>query len=139
MNLGRLRSRTAREWVSLLLLPALALRLLVPEGFMPASGEAGALTMQMCHGDARSAIVMRLVGDDGAARGDHGDSSGGEARHDSPCVFAASASTAPPGVPATPSSIDPVASVATPALRATAPPTRPSHRCQAPRAPPTLV
>lgn len=138
MKLGRLRSRTARGWVSLLLLPALALRLLVPEGFMPASGEAGALTMQMCHGDARSAVVMRLVGDDGAARGDPGGSSGGEARHDSPCVFAASASTAPPVAPAI-SSTDPVAPVSAPALPATAPPTRPSHRCQAPRAPPTLV
>ena len=138
MKLGRLRSRTAREWVSLLLLPALALRLFVPDGFMPASDEAGALTMQMCHGDARSSIVMRLAGHDDAARGNQGGSSDGEGRHDSPCVFAASASTAPPDVPAI-SPIDAVASVATPALRATAPATRPSHRCQAPRAPPTLV
>jgi hypothetical protein len=59
MSLGRLRACVIREWVLLLLLPALALRLLVPEGFMPAFGSDAVLTMQMCHGDGKSSVMAK--------------------------------------------------------------------------------
>ncbi|MGB5104762.1 MAG: hypothetical protein WBO04_15790, partial [Steroidobacteraceae bacterium] len=80
--------RRVRGWVALLLAPALALRLFVPEGFMAGSAD-GALTMQMCHGDARSAIVIRAT-QGGEAPAPHGGD------HQAPCVFAATAATAPP-------------------------------------------
>ena len=45
MRLGLFRSRVSREWLVPLLLPALAVRLLLPEGFMPAF-VAGGMSMQ---------------------------------------------------------------------------------------------
>jgi hypothetical protein len=95
VNLDRLRATKAREWVVLLLLPALAWRLLVPAGFMPVAGDGLSLTMQMCHGDAQSSIVIRLAGK-GEKPGDH------TAPHDAPCAFAASATVAPPASVAAP-------------------------------------
>ena len=91
MSLRRLRARKTREWVCLLLLPALAFRLLVPAGFMPTAGEGFSVTMQMCHGDAKSSVVVRLTGSGEAPAGQH-------ASHDAPCVFAASATVAPPSL-----------------------------------------
>ena len=44
------QKRKTRLLVGLLLLPALAARMLVPPGFMPGTGADGAPTMQMCHG-----------------------------------------------------------------------------------------
>ena len=58
MNLGRFRARVTREWVILLLLPALAFRLLVPEGFMPAFGDGAELTPEV---SVRS--LLKLVDD----------------------------------------------------------------------------
>ena len=131
MNLGRLRARKPREWVVLLLLPALALRLLVPDGFMPAAGDGVTVTMQMCHGDARSAAVIRLAG--------HGEEPGEpSAMHDSPCVFAASAAVAPPSV-----ALVPVVATAppesAPVVVAAHPAARRPHCPQSPRAPPHNV
>jgi hypothetical protein len=131
MILGRLRARAAREWVYLLLLPALAFRLLVPAGFMPTVGDDLAVTMQMCHGDAKSSIVVRLTGADDAPAAPH-------ATHDAPCVFAASATVAPPAVADVPqlSSSPPEA---IPAPAPTGPVARPLHHPQSPRAPPMHV
>jgi hypothetical protein len=131
MNLRRLRKRTTREWVYLLLLPALAFRLLVPAGFMPTAGDGLAVTMQMCHGDAKSSVVIRLTGADEAPAGQH-------ARHDAPCVFAASAAVAPPAVAVVqlPTAAGPD-SIAV--ARAQAPAARTLHHPQSPRAPPTPV
>jgi len=133
MKLGRLRARVIREWVVLLLLPALAVRLLVPEGFMPAFGDGAELTMQMCHGDGKSSVIVRLTRDGSQAPDDE------QAGHDAPCVFAAAATIAPPAAdfavldftarldrPRTPRAL-------------TAAPVRPHHRPQSPRAPPSLV
>jgi hypothetical protein len=131
MNLRRLRARATREWVYLLLLPALAFRLLVPAGFMPTVGDDLAVTMQMCHGDAKSSAVIRLTGADEAPAGQH-------ARHDAPCVFAASAAVAPPAfavVPLPPEAGPDSIAVA----REQAPVARPLHHPQSPRAPPTPV
>jgi hypothetical protein len=131
MNLGRLRARKAREWVVLLLLPALAWRLLVPAGFMPAAGDGGTLTMQMCHGDAQSSIVIRLAGR-GETPGDRA------APHDSPCAFAASAAVAPPSfAPAALDSVEPVDSASPP--RPATPVGRALHHPHSPRAPPVNV
>ena len=131
MDLRRLRTRRNREWVCLLLLPALAFRLLVPAGFMPAVGDGLAVTMQMCHGDARSSIVVRLTTDDDAPAAP-------QASHESPCVFAASATVAPPTVDAPPqlSSATPAAA---PLPERPAPASRPLHHPQSPRAPPMHV
>jgi hypothetical protein len=131
MNLRRLRARSTRDWVCLLLLPALAFRLLVPAGFMPTAGDGFSVTMQMCHGDAKSSVVVRLTGTGEAPAGQ-------QASHDAPCVFAASATVAPPSlavVPlasATAPQSDPVPQQRIPALR-------PLHQPQSPRAPPTHV
>ena len=88
-----MRQRRRREWIALLLLPALAFRLLVPAGFMPDFGADGStLTVQMCHGDARSAAVLRL------ATGQPQAPSTPDTSHDAPCAFAATAGAAPPPV-----------------------------------------
>ena len=132
MNLGRLRARTLRERVILLLLPVLAFRLLFPAGFMPRFGDDLELSMQMCHGDARSSTVMRLLADGPVAPGDD------ERQHDAPCVFAAVGAFAPPEPPLT--ALD-VASheIAEPLPIAPAPTLRLPHRPQSPRAPPLPV
>lgn len=131
MNLERLRANKPREWVVLLLLPALAWRLLVPDGFMPAAGDGFALTMQMCHGDAQSSIVIRLAGN-GEAPGDH------SAPHDSLCTFAASATVAPPAVAAGPVAAVLPAEFWLPSRSVTAA-IRPLHHPHSPRAPPVNV
>lgn len=131
MNIGRWRARKPREWASLLLLPALAMRLLVPEGFMPVASDGVAVTMQMCHGDAQSAAVIRLAG--------HGDAPGTPAaRHDSPCVFAATATVAPFSISLVPI-VAAAPRVAVPAVGAAVPAARLPHRPQSARAPPGIV
>ena len=132
MNLGRLRARELREWVILLLLPVLAFRLLVPAGFMPSFGDGLAVSMQMCHGDAKSSVVMRLTG------GAHEAPGGPAANHDAPCVFAASAAVAPPASIAVP--LAGAAPPEPPQLpRVAAPSLSTPHRPQSPRAPPSFV
>jgi hypothetical protein len=115
--------------VGLLLLPALAARMLVPPGFMPGTGADGAPTMQMCHGAGPlpTAVQPPTPGNDDAPRD--------RVHHEAPCVFAAAGSAAPP----------PVAAVVhgTPQAPDAGPPTpksiivlRTLHRAQAARAPP---
>lgn len=125
-----MHQRRVRGWVALLLGPALALRLLVPEGFM-ASGADGALTMQMCHGDARSSMVIR------ATQGEQAPAPHG-GNHEAPCVFAATAATAPPPLAAIVLSGAPIPQ-APESARIAAPLLRSLHRTQSPRAPPSLV
>lgn len=131
MHLSRFRVRALREWVVLLLLPAVAFRLLVPAGFMPDFGEGVTVTMQMCQGDPLSSIVVRLTGE-------HGSSGHGGNVHEAPCLFAASAtaSVTPAGAPTVP-----VVDVpdAPPLPRATAIHRSDTHRPQSPRAPPSLI
>jgi len=83
MNLGRLRARTLRERVILLLLPVLAFRLLFPAGFMPRFGDGLELSMQMCHGDAGSSAIIHALETPPATPDD------GRGQHEAPCVFAA--------------------------------------------------
>jgi len=132
MNLGRLRARTLRERVVLLLLPLLAFRLLFPAGFMPRFGDDLELSMQMCHGDRMSSAIISVLEDPPAAPGDD------RGRHDAPCAFAAvSAFAAPEPAPAAleASAFD----SAPPAPSAPAPALRVAHRPQSPRAPPLPV
>ncbi len=85
-----IRNRSTRLLVGLFVLPALAVRILVPQGFMPGTGADAAPTMQMCHGfGPLPAPTQPLpVGDDPApGQGQH---------HEAPCVFAAAGSAAPP-------------------------------------------
>jgi hypothetical protein len=132
MNLGRLRARTLRERVILLLLPVLAFRLLFPAGFMPRFGDGLELSMQMCHGDAGSSAIIHALETPPATPDD------GDGQHEAPCVFAAL------GTLATVEPPPPALAVAAPAdiLRqpaAPAPALRVTHRSQAPRAPPLTV
>ena len=88
-----LQTRNTRLLVGLLLLPALAARLMVPQGFMPGTGADDAPTMQMCHGTGPlpAATHPLPAGDDPApTQGEH---------HEAPCVFAVAGTTAPPPVP----------------------------------------
>ena len=86
MRLSVLRRRNLRQLVWLLLVPALALRLLVPPGFMPGTDAGHGLTMQMCHGTGP--LPTPMGHDPGQP----------QPRHDNPCVFAAAATVAPPPV-----------------------------------------
>lgn len=130
MNGGWLHRRRVRSGVALLLAPALALRLLVPEGFMAGSAD-GALTMQMCHGDARSAVVIRAT-QGGEAPAPHGGD------HQAPCAFAATAAAAPPPLVAVVFAAAPLPR-APESARIAAPLLRSIHRAQSPRAPPSMV
>jgi len=128
MNLGRLRTPRLRERLVLLLLPLLALRLMVPAGFMPSFGSDLELSMQICHGDGRAAELLRPAP---KAPGPGDDS---QASHDSPCLFAATATVAPPlPPPLAPATLRP-GIAPPPVVTATAPP--PHHRPQSARAPP---
>ena len=129
MRVPWLRRRKTCLLVGLLLLPALAARMLVPPGFMPGTGADGAPSMQMCHG------AGPLPGAVQPANSNDGHAPGNRAHHEAPCVFAAAGSAAPP----------PVAAVVHDAPQAPdAGPTTPEsiivqrtlHRAQAARAPP---
>ena len=133
MKLGRLRARVTREWVILLLLPALAFRLLVPDGFMPAFGDDAVLTMQMCHGDGKSSVIVRLT------QGNEEAPDPSQSGHTAPCVFAAAATIAPPAADFAVQDFSAwLAHLQAPRTVAPAP-VRPLHRPQSPRAPPSLV
>lgn len=117
--------------MTLLLLPALAFRLLIPAGFMPSAGDGFPLTMQMCRGDGRTAELIREPGP--APQPADRDTT-----HDAPCLFAASGTTAPMSVPAfVLAQPAPVALRATPRV-APAPLLAP-RRTQSPRAPPSMI
>ena len=132
MSLGRLRTRKLRGWVILPLLPVLALRLLVPEGFMPRFGENLELSMQMCHGDGRSSAAMRMLQDELPAP------AGDDDEQHSSCTFAATAAATPPEP--TVAVLGAVTGSTTEPLPRLAAPERPfHHRSQAPRAPPNPV
>jgi hypothetical protein len=94
MDAAWLRRRRTHLWVVLLLLPALASRLLVAPGFMPGTGAGDSPTMQMCHGAG-----PLPAGRDAPApqSGDPGKSGGSTQVHTS-CVFAATGASAPPPV-----------------------------------------
>lgn len=130
MAIGGMRRRRRREWITLLLLPALAFRLLLPAGFMPGFGADGStLTVQMCHGDARSAAVLRLTG------GQPGQPAAPDAGHDAPCVFAATAGAAPPPALSLDASVRTLPPAAAPQRIVAFVPSTP-HRPQSARAPP---
>jgi hypothetical protein len=124
-----LRDRKTRLLVGLLLVPALALRVLVPQGFMPGTGAGDAPTMQMCHGAGplpASTQPLPDGSDPSPSQGQH---------HESPCVFAAAGSAAPPPVVALALQAPHVDDVdaATPAFIVVH---KALHRAQAARAPP---
>ena len=112
-------------------LPALAFRLLIPAGFMPGVGEGLTITMQMCHGDGRSAELIRILGQE-PPPADRG------AAHDAPCMFAATGAAAPLPVPA--DVLAHFAPVALPGVPRVAPaPLLAPRRTQSPRAPPSMI
>jgi hypothetical protein len=126
MRSALLTGRT-RLIVGLLLVPALGLRVLVPQGFMPGTGADHSPIIQMCHGAGPlPAPANPLPTDPAPERGKH---------HESPCAFAAAGSTAPP--PAAAEQLETARAVeVSPGLRTLGVIPRPLHRAQAARAPP---
>lgn len=129
MHVCWIQKRSMRLLVALLLLPGLALRVMVPPGFMPGTGADDAPTMQMCHGAGplpESTQPMPAGDDPAPGPGGH---------HEAPCVFAAAGSAAPPPVLSValvaPHSVDQAPSISDLTF---AP--RSLHRTQAARAPP---
>ena len=120
--------RNSRFWVAALVLPLLALRALVPSGFM-ASSVAGSMQMVFC--------------EPGAMAGHHHPAAHDGGHHskavDQTCPFAQSAGPAPlPSIPvlaadSAPSGVEPILTVSQ-----TAPASGP-ERQQTPRGPPTLA
>lgn len=92
MDIRWTQRRTVRRLVWLLLLPALACRIVMPSGFMPGSGAGHEFTVQMCHG---AGPLPMGTSPDGPNRS-RGPGDG--THHESPCVFAAVGSAAPPPV-----------------------------------------
>jgi hypothetical protein len=132
MNLGALRARRPRLLATAILLPALAFRLLVPAGFMPVAGEGFTLGVQMCHGAGPLPSATQPVpsGNEPAP---------GQERHDeSPCVFAAAGSAAPPPAPALAAAVQDATDLGTPALDFVSV-QKALHRAQAARAPPARL
>lgn len=128
---SRLRSRQVRIWVGWLLLPGLALRLLLPPGFMPGGAGDGGHLIKMCHGTGPVPMAVHTPVDDPQPA-----PSGGQ-HHEAPCVFAAAGSVAPP-------TIDSLA-VAPPSATDYSPPVpqrsaerRALHRAHLARGPPAL-
>lgn len=85
----RVRNLRQRPWLILaLVVPALLLRSMIPQGFMPAAGEGAAFQMQMCPGHA--ALPQPVERPDSPGRDDP------PVKHqEAPCVFAAAAGAAP--------------------------------------------
>lgn len=129
MHIRWIQKRSARLLVGLFLLPALAIRVLVPPGFMPGTGAGDAPTMQMCHG----AGPLPTSSQSGPA-GD-GEAPDQRTHHEPPCVFAAAGTSAPPPVTPVvlgalqPPDIEPLAPEQVVVQRAV-------HRAQSARAPP---
>jgi hypothetical protein len=115
----------------LLLLPALAGRMLVPPGFMPGTGADDAPTMQMCHG------AGPLPQGTQSPAGGEGQGSGDPARHESPCVFAAAGTAAPPPI-ALPTLESAASPDAIPSPPQSAIVQRTQRRANPPRAPPVF-
>jgi hypothetical protein len=132
MQVGWFHRRKTHLLVGLLLMPALALRVLVPPGFMPGTTGGDAPTMQMCHGAGPLPASTQPIPD-----GDEPSPSQG-AHHEAPCVFAAAGTAAPPPITVLVPGASPAADVGLPTphfvlVRKT------HHRTQAARAPPAVL
>jgi hypothetical protein len=137
-GLARLRARR-RRW-ALLALPALALRALIPAGFMPVAGAQG-LGIEFCPDAAALPPGLARPADAFAHHHHHHSAGGSEpssAIHHAPCLFAASATLAAapdaasvPGQPAVGRGLSGHALSARPFVPSII-------RAQSPRAPPLL-
>jgi hypothetical protein len=98
--------RAHRRWLTLLALPALLFRALVPAGFMPLVDATGSMTLGFCPGWVPAHAEHHAAHADHAdhaghhaehAQHDHGSGSDDPAgaHHHAPCLFAASAGGAP--------------------------------------------
>ncbi len=128
---SRLRTRQVRVWVGWLLLPGLALRLLMPPGFMPGGSADGGHLIKMCHGTGPVPMAVHTPADRSPppSSGQH---------HEAPCIFAAAGSAAPPTVAAL--------AIAPPSAADFSPPgpersaeRRPIHRAHPARGPPPIL
>jgi hypothetical protein len=95
--------RKHRQWLALLVLPALVFRALIPVGFMPLVDADGGITIGFCPGEA--ALPGGTQDHQSAAHGAHqhqhhrggngSEDSSTSAQHHTPCLFAAGAGGAP--------------------------------------------
>lgn len=90
MNPRWTHHRRTRFWVTVLLLPALVWRVLVPPGFMPGTGANHLPTLQMCHGAGPLPAAAGSNHERAPEAPSHG------AGHETTCVFAAAGTVAPP-------------------------------------------
>jgi hypothetical protein len=92
--------RAHRRWLTLLALPALLFRALVPAGFMPLVDATGSMTLGLCPGSVPAQAEHHAAhAGHHAVHSRHDHSSGSDdpagAHHHAPCLFAASAGGAP--------------------------------------------
>jgi hypothetical protein len=132
MTPGWLHRQRGRRWLVALLLPVLAARLLVPQGFMPSSGADHGLTLQMCHGAGPVPAGVER------ASGSETGEPGSDTPHDAPCLFASTGSAAPPPVLLASPTIVPAPEGGAPRF-VPSPPQRPLHHDHSPRAPPSAL
>ncbi len=121
-----------------LVLPLLALRLLIPAGFMPMAGMGGGFALELCPDGGPAAMMPGHAGHHmhHAHPGPSG-SAGGE--HHLPCFFAASAAPALSGDPGAGVAAVPEISLGPPARQALAYVPLSIVRAQLARAPPANV
>lgn len=80
-------SRRTRILAALLLLPALALRALIPSGFMPGTHAGLGIAMQLCTSQGMQTVIVNPDGSiEQGAPASH---------HDAPCSYALSGGAAP--------------------------------------------
>jgi hypothetical protein len=92
--------RARRRWLTLLALPALLFRALVPAGFMPLVDATGSMTLGFCPGSVPAHAEHHAAhAGHHAEHSQHDHGSGSDdpagAHHHAPCLFAASAGGAP--------------------------------------------
>lgn len=105
---------------------------MMPPGFMPGTDANDAPTMQMCHGAGPLPQGTHTPVDGNGPAPDP------STHHESPCVFAAAGTAAPPSF-TLPMLDGPLTPEAIPAPPEPAPVHRPQHRAHAPRAPPAFA
>jgi hypothetical protein len=123
-------SRRRRTFAAWLLLPVLALRAVIPVGFMPGSHAGLGIAMQLC---TSQGIQTVIVNPDGSI-----EKGAPSSHHDAPCAYAVVGTAAPP----------PAAFAASvPSLLSSAPliasrydtPAEPAERAHAARGPPRVA
>jgi hypothetical protein len=119
-----------RYLLTLLLLPGLLLRALVPAGFMPGTGTGLGVTLELCTAHGPAAFLVYPNGETAPAPS--------TAHPETPCAFAMTAVAAPPPA-ATTLAEAPRPAIAPVVAFTSIDSRRPSVHSRSPRGPPSLV